>query len=316
MHIPDGVLDPATCIGTAAVAAPLVGYSLWRVRRDFPQQAVPMMGVMAACVFAAQMLNFPIPLGTSGHVLGGVLAAVLLGPWAATLVLTVVLIVQCVLFQDGGITALGANVLNLAIIGPLAGYAIYDWLRRAIGGLRGIVAGAVIAAWLTVMASAALCSIELSFGGHFRLGPTLGAMLLVHSLIGVGEALVTGFAVAFVLKVRPDLIYGRPAPQTAAVRSGQLIVTGLVIALVMAAVLSPFASSLPDGLEASLVGLGFDLESSRPVLSAPLADYSVPALESLGLAGSLAGVIGTLVVFLAAWALARNWPRRPAQSHM
>jgi cobalt/nickel transport system permease protein len=316
VHIPDGVLDPVTCLGTAALSAGAVGLALRRVRRDLPERVVPLMGVVAACVFAAQMLNFPIPGGTSGHILGSVLAAVLLGPWAGVLVMAVVLSVQCVLFQDGGLTALGANVLNVAVAGPLAGYAIYDLLRRQVGGLRGTIAGAVIAAWFVTLAAATLCAIELSLSGRFPLMPTLGVMLLVHSVIGIGEALVTGLALGFVLRVRPDLVYGRPAHRATAMRAGQLLVGGLSIALVMAAVLSPFASTLPDGLESAMARLGFESQNAAPMGAAPFADYHVAALASLGVAGSAAGVFGTLVVFIIALVLAWRWPSRTAPSHL
>jgi cobalt/nickel transport system permease protein len=317
MHIPDGLLDPATCVGAAVISASAVGYALQRVRKDLPQQAVPLLGVMSACVFAGQMLNFPVPGGTSGHILGGVLASVMLGPWAGMLVMTVVLVVQSVLFQDGGITALGVNVLNVAIVGPVAGYALYDLVRRGIGGLSGALAGAVISSWFAVMAAATLCSLEITLGGQFRLPPTLGAMLLIHGLIGMGEALVTGFAVSFVLRVRPDLIYGDGGAKGTIARSSQLVAAGLTIALVMAAIGSPFASALPDGLEASLAKLGFQSEPAHaPAWSAPLADYSVPALEHMAMAGSAAGVIGTVVVFGVAVMLAWRLPRREAETHL
>ncbi|QDU99173.1 energy-coupling factor ABC transporter permease [Lignipirellula cremea] len=316
MHIPDGLLDPVACIGTGLISAVAVGYAVRRTQRDLPERAAPLLGVMAACIFAAQMLNFPIPGGTSGHILGGVLAGVVLGPWAGLLVMTVVLIVQCVLFQDGGLTALGANVLNVAVIGPVGGYAVYNVLRKWIGGFRGVLAGAVIAAWFSVMAAAALCALEISLGGQFRLGPTLGAMLAVHSVIGIGEALMTGFALAFLLQVRPDLIQGMSPTSGRLERATQLVAAGLLIALVMAALLSPFASSFPDGLEASVASLGFHADAAEPLLPAPMADYQVAALETVGVAGSIAGAIGAVVVFAAAWGLSRRWPRRPAGSHV
>jgi cobalt/nickel transport system permease protein len=207
-------------------------------------------------------------------------------------------------------------VLNLGVVAPLAGYAIYDLLRGRMGGLFGTVAGAVTAAWFTVMAAATLCAVQLSWGGSFAFRPTLALMLLVHSVIGVGEALVTGCALTFILQVRPDLIYGRSlAGRRRTVRGSQLAAAGLAIALVMAALLSPFASVLPDGLENSLSKLGREAESVS-LLPAPFADYHVQSLESLGIAGSAAGVLGTLVVFGIAIALARRFPSRPVASHL
>ena len=315
MHIPDGVLDPATCLGTGLVSAATVGYALRRVRRTLPERVVPLMGVTAACVFAVQMLNFPVPGGTSGHVLGGVLAAVMLGPWAGILAMTVVLVVQCLLFQDGGLTVLGANVLNMALVGAGLGYAIYDVLRRTIGGLRGIVAGAMIAAWFSVMIGATFCSIELALGGHYRFETTLATMLLAHAPIGVGEALVTGLTLSYVLRVRPDLIYGRPSTPGSPALQAQLLIAGLSIAVFMAAVLSPFASSLPDGLEAVLQRLGFAGGGVHSWWSSPLADYEISGMRGLAAAGAIAGVIGTVVVFVLALALGYSWPRRHDPLH-
>jgi cobalt/nickel transport system permease protein len=314
MHIPDGVLDPATCVVTGAVSAAVVGYALRRVRIDLPERTVPLMGVTAACVFAAQMLNFPVPGGTSGHILGGVLAGVMLGPWAGILTVTVVLMVQCLLFQDGGLTALGANVLNMAVVGAGAGYAVYDLVRRAVGGLRGTLVGATLAAWFVVMIGATLCSLELAIGGHYRLSTTLSAMLLAHTPVGIGEALATGLALSYVLRVRPDLVYGQSRAAELPAQTGQLLVVGLLAAVFMAAVVSPWASALPDGLEASLDRLGFADGAAGPVLPAPLADYQISGWEGFAAAGALAGVIGTLVVFLLTFVLARNWLRAsPAQ---
>ena len=316
MHIPDGVLDPGTCLATGAVSAAVVGYALRRVRIDLPERTVPLMGVTAACVFAAQMLNFPVPGGTSGHILGGVLVGVMLGPWAGILTMAVVLAVQCLLFQDGGLTALGANVLNMAIVGAGVGYAIYDLARRAVGGLRGVVVGATLAAWFSVMISATLCSIELAVGGQFQLSTTLSAMLLAHAPVGVGEALATGLALGYVIRVRPDLVYGGPRDARLPARASQVLVVGLMFALLMAAVVSPFASSLPDGLEGSLAQLGFTTGAAGPVLPAPLPDYEISGWEGFAAAGALAGVIGTLVVFVLTFMLARYWPRRHDPAHV
>jgi len=261
------------------------------------------------------MLNFPVPGGTSGHILGGVLAGVMLGPWAGILTVTVVVLVQCLLFQDGGLTALGANVFNMAVVGAGVGYAIYDLVRRQVGGLRGILAGAMLASWFAVMIGAMLCSLQLAVGGHYRLSTTLSAMLLAHTPVGIGEALATGLALGYVLKVRPDLVYGRTATDRPT-RAGQLLVVGLLAALLMAVVVSPFASSLPDGLEASLQKLGFTADAAEPVLPAPLADYQFSGWHGFAAAGALAGACGTLVVFGLTFALARCWSRRHDPAHV
>lgn len=205
MHIPDGFLSTGTWLSAWVVSCAGIGYSLKKVSRALKDKTVPLMGVMAAFIFAAQMLNFPVIGGTSGHLLGGVLAAVLLGPYAAAIVLTCVLVVQCLIFQDGGLTALGANVFNMAIAGTIGGYFIY----RAVSRIRGIISAAVVAAWLSVIIASGFCALELAFSGASPLKIALPAMLGIHALIGVGEAVITSLVIGFILKVRPDLVYNR-----------------------------------------------------------------------------------------------------------
>lgn len=297
MHIQDGLLDLKTCTATTVVSAGFLGYALRQIRLDKGIQNAPLMGVVAACLFAAQMLNFPIPGGTSGHLLGGVLAAVMLGPWSGLVVVTVVLTVQCLLMQDGGITVLGANVLNVGVIGCTLGYTIAAPIQRLCGGQRGIVIGAVLAAWFAVMLGAATCAFELAVSGTLPLPPTLGIMLLVHSMIGLGESVITGLALVFVLRTRPDLVHQEPTAGTRLAHTGQLIVGGLAIAMAIAILLSPFASPLPDGLDATLERLGVDPAIVRPILPVPMPDYKPVGMERIQWAGSIAGGVGTLAVF-------------------
>jgi len=305
MHIPDGLLSGEVCLATGAVSAAAVGYSLYRLRREFPERAAPLAGVLAACLFAAQMLNFPIPLGSSGHLLGGALAAILLGPWGGMVVMTAVLVVQAVLFQDGGVIALGANVLNMALLGSGLAYAIYAAVARWLGGLRGAIAGAVLAAWCGVVLGAVACTTELAASGVYPFAPALGAMLLAHSIIGLGEALVTGLALGYILRTRPDLIYGTGRASGVAGRVTEVILVGLTLAVLMAVCLSPFASKLPDGMEWTLERLGVSPETASRIVPAPLADYSVPGLAGLSVAGSIAGAVGVVAVFALAYFLAR-----------
>ena len=166
---------------------------------------VPLMGVMAAFIFAAQMINFPVPGGTSGHLVGGVLAGVVLGPWAGTVVLALVLGVQCLVFQDGGLTALGANIVNMAIIGAWGGASLYDGVRKLTPRVNRLAAAA-FCAWASVVASSAACAAELALSGTSPLRIVLPAMLAVHVLIGIGEAILTAMILGFILKVRPDLV--------------------------------------------------------------------------------------------------------------
>lgn len=207
MHIPDGFLTANTWAPAWIISVGGLGYCLRRVSRVLKDKMVPLMGVMAAFIFAAQMLNFPVAAGTSGHLLGGVLAAVLLGPYAGAMVIAVVLIIQCLLFQDGGLTALGANIFNMSFVGAIVGYGIYNVIRNAIGNDKGILIGTVIASWFSVVLASSACAVELAISGTSPLEIALPAMLLVHMFIGIGEAVISVLVVSFVLKTRPDLIY-------------------------------------------------------------------------------------------------------------
>lgn len=205
MHIPDGFLSPPVFASAWAAAIGGLGWALRRTRRTLHERMVPLMGVMAAFIFAAQMINFPIPGGTSGHLLGGVLAGVVLGPWAGTVVLALVLAVQCLVFQDGGLTALGANIVNMGLIGTAFSAFLYSGLRRLVPRL-GPVATAGGCAWISVVLAAAACSAELALSGASPFRIVFPAMLAVHALIGVGETLITALILGFILKVRPDMV--------------------------------------------------------------------------------------------------------------
>lgn len=207
MHIPDGFLSPEVAAATAGVAGVAVVCAVRRSNGTLDERRVPMLGVTAAFVFAAQMLNFPIAGGTSGHFLGAALAAILLGPWLACVVLAVVLVVQAFVFADGGVTALGANVLNMGVVGGLGVGALMLMASRALPATRNaLLVVAAVGSWLAVMAGAAACSVELAVSGTVPLTTVLPAMLGVHALIGVGEAVVTVAAVGAVWASRPDLL--------------------------------------------------------------------------------------------------------------
>jgi cobalt/nickel transport system permease protein len=217
MHIPDGFLSTEVAVACAIPAAAAVGYGLRRAERELDDRRAPLLGVTAAFVFAAQMLNFPVAGGTSGHFLGAALAAVLLGPWLAGVVLAVVLTVQAFVFADGGVTALGANVLNMGVLGGLAVGGLMAAATRVLPSSRRsslVVAGA--GAWLAVMVGAAATSVELALSGTVPLGTVLPPMLGVHALIGAGEAVITVAAVSAVLATRPDVLPRRHVPVPAA----------------------------------------------------------------------------------------------------
>ena len=212
LHIPDGFLNLPVIAITWVVAIGLIALGLNQVQAEYQEKAVPLMGVCAAFIFAAQMINFPIPGGTSGHLLGGTLAGALLGPWAGSLVMTVVFIVQAVLFQDGGLTVLGANIVNMGLIGTFGGYYLYKAIRFAIGRdkLPGMVVGSAVAAWTSVVIAAILCAIQLAISGTVPLGVAMAAMANWHVFIGIGEALITVVALTFIWRTRPDMFYDPP----------------------------------------------------------------------------------------------------------
>jgi cobalt/nickel transport system permease protein len=207
MHIPDGFVSPEVAGATAVVTIAAVGYGLKTASETLDERRLPLLGVTGAFVFAAQMLNFPVAGGTSGHFLGAALAAILLGPWLACLTMAVVIGLQAFVFADGGITALGANVLNMSVIGALLVGGLMLATRKALPKSRKVLlAIAGVGAWLAVMAGATATSLELAVSGTVPLGTVLPAMLGVHALIGIGEAVVTVAAVAAVLAARPDVI--------------------------------------------------------------------------------------------------------------
>ncbi|MGL5870909.1 MAG: cobalt transporter CbiM [Xenococcaceae cyanobacterium] len=222
MHIPDGFLNLPVIVVTWLLTLGLIYVTLNRVQAQYQERTVPLMGVCAAFIFAAQMINFPIPGGTSGHLLGGTLAGVLLGPWAGSLVMTAVFIVQGFVFQDGGITVMGANIFNMGLVGTFGGYYLFSAIRKAIGRdkLAGMVTGSAIAAWASVVIASVLCAVELALSNTVPFAVGLWAMVSWHLIIGVGEALITVAVVTFIWRTRPDLFH-RPPRQVSESISGQ-----------------------------------------------------------------------------------------------
>ncbi|HHW14542.1 MAG TPA: energy-coupling factor ABC transporter permease [Firmicutes bacterium] len=197
MHIPDGFLDTKTWVTTAALSAVALGYAVRKTRDELGERQIPALGVLAAFVFAAQMVNFPIVGGTSGHLLGAVLAAVLLGPWSASIIITTVLAVQALFFQDGGITALGANVLNMGVIGVAVGYGIYRLVYGITPNRTGRLVATFIASWASVVAASLAASVELAASGVLPFRVVAAAMLFWHVIIGLGEGVITTAVVAY-----------------------------------------------------------------------------------------------------------------------
>lgn len=203
MHIPDGFLDTKTWVSLAAVSGLTVALAVRKSSEKIGEKQIPMMGVVSAFVFAAQMLNFPVVGGTSGHFMGGVLAAILLGPFFGLLIMSTVLIVQCLVFQDGGLTALGANIFNMGIIGAVFGYYIYLIFFRI---FKKISISSFLASWLSIVLASSACAIELAISGTVPIKVALPAMVGIHSLIGIGEGVITSLVLSFILKTREDLL--------------------------------------------------------------------------------------------------------------
>ena len=317
MHIPDGFISPAVAGATGLVSVAALGIALGRysqgeslpgTQNTFGTRRAPILGLTTAFIFAAQMVNFPVAGGTSGHLLGGALAAVVLGsPWAASICIATVLIIQAVLFADGGITALGANIFNMGFIGVWVGWILTQTLHRLFGGSRGrLPLAAGIAAAVSVAVAAIAASIELALSGTASLNIVLPAMTGIHILIGIGEGLITGGVISYLATVRPDLLPGE---------QGEFKgwVVPVVSILLVAGVLSLFASSFPDGLDWVSEQAGFDklAENVRVSLPTPLADYEVPGLGKIGT--SIAGLLGSGACFGLAFGLASVMKNRDSR---
>ncbi|MFC2031913.1 energy-coupling factor ABC transporter permease [Chloroflexota bacterium] len=207
MHIPDGFLNIATVATTYAVSAGGVGGAVRMANKKLKEKQVPLMGILAAFIFAAQMLNFPIAGGTSGHLIGAALAAILLGPWAGVLIMSCVLIAQSLIFQDGGLLALGANIFNMGIITSFSGYYTYRLFTSLLGNSRrGTLVGSFAGAWASVFLAAIVCALELTVSGASPIAIVLPVMAGLHALIGIVEGLITGAVLSLVLATRSDLL--------------------------------------------------------------------------------------------------------------
>lgn len=312
MHIPDGFLSFIVSILLWILAIIPVSYALRLVGQDMNERRVPLMGVLAAAIFAGQMLNFTVAGGTSGHLMGAAIATILLGPWAAILVMTSVVAIQALIFQDGGLLALGANIFNMAVVGVAVSYMAYRTLRRLAGGHRwGIYAGGFVAAWLSIEITALGVALQLAFSGTSPANIAVLAMGGIHAIIGIGEGLITVGALAFIHAARPDFIEGgeeKPIQGAVVWLAGLLLAFGLAIA-------SPLASANPDGLEWVAARAGF-LEAAREPLYNLIPDYLLPGISNQALATVLAGVIGILIVFVVASAIAYTQrARQTSKSH-
>ncbi|MFD9392658.1 energy-coupling factor ABC transporter permease [Streptomyces sp. NPDC060000] len=339
MHVPDGFINAPTSAVTGVVAAGAIAVSLRGARRELDDRTAPLAGLVAAFIFAVQMLNFPVAAGTSGHLLGGALAAILVGPYTGVLCVSVVLLMQGILFADGGLTALGVNITDMAIVTTVVAYAVFRGLVKVLPrSRRSITAASFVAAVLSVPAAAVAFTLVYWIGGttDVAIGRVATAMIGVHVLIGIGEAVITALTVGAVVAVRPDLVHGardlrqrlqlrvhgelvdapaaegtRTAPVAARTSRRTLWVTGLVTSLVLAGFVSFYASANPDGLEKVATDKGIDQRTVKHASSdSPLAGYGVKDVTDARLSGGLAGVIGVGVTVVAGstvfWAVRRR----------
>ncbi|MEU9450578.1 energy-coupling factor ABC transporter permease [Streptomyces sp. NPDC048277] len=339
MHVPDGFIDAPTSAVTGAVAAGALALSLRGARRELDERTAPLAGLVAAFIFAVQMLNFPVAAGTSGHLLGGALAAILVGPCTGVLCVSVVLLMQGILFADGGLTALGVNITDMAIVTTVVAYAVFRGLLKVLPRTRrSVTAASFVAALLSVPAASAAFTLLYAVGGttDVSIGKVATAMIGVHVLIGVGEAAITALTVGAVIAVRPDLVHGArglrqglklrvngvlvdvpssqaapTAPVAARTSRRALWITGLAASLVLAGFVSFYASSHPDGLEKVAHDQGIDAKTEEHAAAgSPLADYGVEDVSDARLSGGLAGVIGVGATVVAGsavfWAVRRR----------
>lgn len=308
MHIPNGFLNAGVTLVTWALTILALAYALRRTSKELDERQVPLVGVLAAAIFAGQMLNFAVAGGTSGHLMGAAIAAILLGPWPAIIAMTTVVAIQALVFQDGGLVVLGANILNMGILGVLVAYAVYRLSQKLVGGKPwGMYVSGFLAAWVSIMAAALAVALQLAFSGRSPANIAIPTMAGVHALIGLGEALITVGALAFIRATRPDLLQAGSLPSR---QSNLVWILGLLLAVVLA-VASPLASAYPDGLEWAAEKLGF-MENAQGAGYEIIPDYVLPGINNEAVATILAGILGVLIVFGVALGVAYMRRRRSA----
>jgi len=300
MHLPDGFVSVPVALSTGILSGGVLWVSLQKTSSTYGSRHAVVLGLTTAFIFAAQMINFPIFGGTSGHLLGGGLAGALLGnPWSAILCITTVLIIQALLFADGGITALGANILTMGIGSVSMAWILSRTLLAVFGGNKKylpIASG--IGAAISVLGTSLACAIILALSGISEASIIIPSMAGIHLFIGVGEGIITGSILAYLLKVRPDLLPGEE-------NTFRGILFPVIIIFLLAGIVSLFASALPDGLESVAQNLGFKnlRENSSNVVQTPFSRYEINGLGQIG--KSMAGLLGALVCFGIAFVIAR-----------
>lgn len=304
LHVPDGFLSLGLALLCWVLALIVVGLAVRNGRTTFDERLIPVAGIMAAFIFAGQMINFPVAGGTSGHMIGATLAAIVLGPWLAILVMTAVIVLQALLFQDGGLVVMGANILIMGVIPVLISYGLFKPVAQRSRNLKLAAAG--LAAWLSVMGAALFTALLLGFSGTSSFRVVVPAMLGIHAIIGLGEALITVAALTLIMRARPQLV------QESGTAGGHGWVLGAVVLILLILLISPFASSFPDGLEWVAEQQGF-IGTAKNAPFELLPDYTLPILSetassttlSAGVSTIIAGLIGALLVGLLVFGLAK-----------
>jgi cobalt/nickel transport system permease protein len=301
MHIPDGFLSVPVSVILWIISTGVISIAIRKAQYQLGDRQIPLMGVLAAAIFAGQILNFSVTGGTSGHMLGAAIATILLGPWAAILVMTSVVSVQAILFQDGGILALGANIFNMGIVGVFVSYAVYSFLRKLlVKNSFGLLLSGFLAAWTSIFIVSLACALQLALSGTSPANIAVPAMGAIHALIGVGEGLITVGALAFLNAARNDLV----DPDNHPVSGKTGIFIGGAVITVLLAVLSPLASSHPDGLEWVAEQNGF-IQVARDALINLLPDYIMPGISDPAIATIIAVLLGAVIVFGIAFSIAK-----------
>lgn len=293
MHIPDGFLSVLVSIVFWFISVLILLKALRKTNETLSEHQVPLMGVLAAAIFAGQMLNFTVIGGTSGHLLGAALATILLGPWPAIVVMTSVVSIQALIFQDGGLIVLGANIFNMAIIGVFVSYSIFSLTKKLLRNRKwGITVSGFLAAWGSIFIASLSCAIQLTISGTSPANIVIPAMAGIHILIGIGEGLITAGALIFISAARRDLLV---VESRGSLNNNGILIGGSLIAIFLA-IISPLASSNPDGLEWVAEKSGF-LSYAKNAFYNIIPDYTFPGIDDPSVVTIVAGILGVVIVF-------------------
>ena len=294
MHVPDGFINAQVSAATGIISLGTLWAYIRNAKNLVADKLIALTGMMSALIFVLQMINFPIAAGTSGHLLGGALAVIVLGPSLGVICISIVVVIQSLLFADGGLSALGVNVLNMAIITSLTGWFTITLWKKLFGESQfTLISGSVIAGLLSVVFSSIAFVLEYAIGGTVSvpLGNVLIAMISTHLLIGLGEGIITALIVSLLLRVRSDLVYVNSKKNKSNTFSTSY---GVFIALILSLTLvTPYASSSPDGLESVASDFGFE-ETDGVVLL--LEDYGISSINNNFVSTTLSALLGVLAI--------------------